>query len=1358
MAVSVVLPFAQGASPVTTVPPPVSPANPQSELPDHLDVVPQINTKLILVTFALLAVLGGTAWFARGYFVRRNVEMYLVQARKAEEQGKLEQALQYYTQYLEFGRGIGQNESATQKRRLEALNRIGALVAEQPESSAQMQRLFRTYEESLRLDSEQRDIRRKLVTILMRMNRSTDARSHLKLLQAGSESGKPAAELAYLTGVCLYREEKYPECQTAFLTSIQEWPQQVVAYLGLTELWTTHADQMADITAKTQPDGPNWQDVLQILKPRREQSRVVNGVTASAAVLQAMLAASHGVDAPLAAARFLTALEQKSDRPPLPPREAEVLVRAVFDFENGGADKDRSGQLEGPERWSPDLPALADTNDDGIITRDELKARFERGDQLTRIDRAERLLNNLESRPEAADRQTDILLTLSNLYSTKAAVVALHASEELTATRELARQTIAAGMNLTPPDVRFLLSGVEFDLQDLDQSADKATQLKHLQAAEAKLKAGIADLVKARNEEAALATAAAEEDWTLPSNKVDLQSIEIQARFGLINLILSQMLLADSEALATVLADLKAETAALEQAGGSKVLLDYIEVRRLMFDRKYAEAKAIGVKLLDQIKSVPGLVRTVTLLVADCLGRTGNPDAQLNTLRNQVDIDPLWLEGRRQMAESLLAVGRLDEAINAYVPAAVLPGAGERLLEFRIVRNAGLAPMQRNWDLAEQTLQDLLERKPTTVRTVLLAAELRRLQGSTIKALADEKSVEDSAEARQKLIEAETFLKSAREEFPSSVSVRVAEMNFASGRFDLPESERLVLAESLLAAAREDLGADVEFDLVDARLQVQQFPAEAGERLAGMARARTGLEKPQRIQLLTGLAQLADRSGAFLSAQPFYEELIRLDEKSLEPRLALANLLLAKEGQPQGTMDDAKWEQLLTEIETLEGTPAGNVGYLKAVRLLELPGDENERPARLKAAEELLAAAAKLRPYWSAIPRMQGILAQLKGDKVRSLERFRQAYALGDKTPAILYQIAEEIRASQGNDEADRFLESVREQNENLISGDVARLASEVAFHTRPERAIQQVDKLAEMSGNYRDNLSRATMRIANGDLNSETEDILKRVTGDLAPAEPAGWVKLVQYYALTKRWSDAEQAIADAAAKLPNEPKPIASVTRAVMYELLAGADVERRQQHQTAASQAYEDALKVSGNDASMQMVAAEHYLRIGSTERAGELLNELLLPTRAVPDEVRRWAHRRQALTVAVGGNYDDTLRALELLRTAREQGADKSAENLRLQLQLLERLSSIESQAGRVNLLRELQKQGGLTAEEQLQLAELLAAGGDHAGALAEFRNLLSENPEFARGRAAYIIVLARSAGKDSRGSRRSQKPT
>lgn len=259
---------------------------------------------------------------------------------------------------------------------------------------------------------------------------------------------------------------------------------------------------------------------------------------------------------------------------------------------------------------------------------------------------------------------------------------------------------------------------------------------------------------------------------------------------------------------------------------------------------------------------------------------------------------------------------------------------------------------------------------------------------------------------------------------------------------------------------------------------------------------------------------------------------------------------------------------------------------------------------------------------------MQGILAQLKGDKVRSLERFRQAYALGDKTPAILYQIAEEIRASQGNDEADRFLESVREQNENLISGDVARLASEVAFHTRPERAIQQVDKLAEMSGNYRDNLSRATMRIANGDLNSETEDILKRVTGDLAPAEPAGWVKLVQYYALTKRWSDAEQAIADAAAKLPNEPKPIASVTRAVMYELLAGADVERRQQHQTAASQAYEDALKVSGNDASMQMVAAEHYLRIGSTERAGELLNELLLPTRAVPDEVRRWARCRQA----------------------------------------------------------------------------------------------------------------------------------
>ncbi|HTN01791.1 MAG TPA: hypothetical protein VL132_07940, partial [Planctomycetaceae bacterium] len=141
------------------------------------------------------------------------------------------------------------------------------------------------------------------------------------------------------------------------------------AYLGLAELWTTHPDQMVALTTKTQPDGPAWQDLAQILKPR-DDSRVVNGVTAAAAVLQAMRAAAPGVDSTLAAARFLSALEQKSDRLPLPPEEAEVLVRAVFEI--GGATKYLNGQLEGPDRWSPDLPALADLNDDGIVTREEL--------------------------------------------------------------------------------------------------------------------------------------------------------------------------------------------------------------------------------------------------------------------------------------------------------------------------------------------------------------------------------------------------------------------------------------------------------------------------------------------------------------------------------------------------------------------------------------------------------------------------------------------------------------------------------------------------------------------------------------------------------------------------------------------------------------------------------------------------------------------------------------------------------------------------------------------------------------------------------------------------------------------------
>ena len=225
------------------------------------------------------------------------------------------------------------------------------------------------------------------------------------------------------------------------------------------------------------------------------------------------------------------------------------------------------------------------------------------------------------------------------------------------------------------------------------------------------------------------------------------------------------------------------------------------------------------------------------------------------------------------------------------------------------------------------------------------------------------------------------------------------------------------------------------------------------------------------------------------------------------------------------------------------------------------------------------------------MPLLEADLEELHGNLEAAEECYRRAIELGERQPAVIRRVVQLLYERQRYPEAEQVIRKLLEQQQNLVTGDLGRLAAEIAVRNQHhERALELAGHAVPAdSTDYRDHIWLGQIFWAIG-RQPQAENALRHAVR-LADTVPDTWVALVHYLARTEQKNKAEAAIQDAQGKIPAERAPLAL---AQCYEALGRKDRAEEQYHLTLAAKP---------GDVLVLRSVADFYLRGGQrTTRAG------------------------------------------------------------------------------------------------------------------------------------------------------------
>jgi len=352
----------------------------------------RLNVKVLIGLIAIVVVLGLGSYTLHGFQTQRTADTLLTRAEDAEAEGDFDEAEKLLSRYLGY-----------KPTDVEGLVKLGTLVADQAETEPGRDRAIGILERALFRDSELRDVRRRVVEIMMTSEppRFEDAKGHLeRLLRSSAED----AELHLLLGRCEEDAGNFREAVEHYETAKSLEPGRVDAYARLAELLRTRlsnpdrADRV--MNAREVEDGgliaENGKSAPAYLA-RAQYRRRYEIAGADGDIARALELAPDNPDVILAAATLasdqgefeaaLTHLKRGVEQAPDEPQIYELASRVELQ-----ADRPEEA-LAWLERGLEQLP-------------DEVNLRFSLAEMLIRLgrwDRTEATISTLEEqglRPE----------------------------------------------------------------------------------------------------------------------------------------------------------------------------------------------------------------------------------------------------------------------------------------------------------------------------------------------------------------------------------------------------------------------------------------------------------------------------------------------------------------------------------------------------------------------------------------------------------------------------------------------------------------------------------------------------------------------------------------------------------------------------------------------------------------------------------------------------------------------------------------------------------------------------------------------------------------------------------------------
>jgi tetratricopeptide (TPR) repeat protein len=746
-----------------------------------------------------------------------------------------------------------------------------------------------------------------------------------------------------------------------------------------------------------------------------------------------------------------------------------------------------------------------------------------------------------------------------------------------------------------------------------------------------------------------------------------------------------------------------------------KPLVEYLDARIEMAQGHWLDASK-GFERSRRNVLTPERVdlrKLADMSIGVCYGRMGSADQQIEAFRRALKNDPGLSTARLGLAEALLSTGNLDEALREFQSLekqGKLNAAGlislARLLIYRVARQpAG----QQDWSAIEKLLGAVEKAAPDLPALPLVRGQL----------LLAQKRPADATSLWQKAVE----------KSPQRADLWEALINLAGSQQDWTRTERL------LERSRKELGDTAEQRLLEAQYLVQHPDSKLLDRLRKLAENVDRFTKPQRAQLWTGLAGAATLANNLPYAK---ELLLRVAEEN--PNNVQVRYQLMEQAMRE--RNNAALEQSLTELKKVVGEDA----YWHYGQARRISSSVDEKKLSKAEAEPLLAEALahlakarELRPSWPRIVALTGVVNGQMGKVDSALNNYLEAIELGERNPQVIQRAIQLLYAKQKYDEAHKLLGQFEQQQANL-SPDMNRLTASVALQEKEfDRAVEAARKAAASSKSYEDHLwlgqvlgvvARQTKTDGQskkaGELTAEAEKAFRRAV-ELEPKVAMTWVGLIQFLSASGAKEQAQQALQEAAQKIPAKQAP------------LALAQCCEAMQDVNAAQKKYEAALGAAPDDPLIVRAVADFYFRTRKPKQAEEQFARIIEHKVKCSESEVLWARRQLALLIADRGGYQNYQKARELM--------DQNLASPEVSLWDRRVSAVIDArdplQAHRKEALakyEQIVQDQSATPEDRYQLARMYLEAGKWIEASNQFRSLVASQGTEPRYLIAYIDAL------------------
>jgi tetratricopeptide (TPR) repeat protein len=733
-------------------------------------------------------------------------------------------------------------------------------------------------------------------------------------------------------------------------------------------------------------------------------------------------------------------------------------------------------------------------------------------------------------------------------------------------------------------------------------------------------------------------------------------------------------------------------------------LIDYLRGRILIREQQWHQAAASFLRAKNNLAESARLSAQADIFLADCYAELGDTDERLNASRRAVKLQPFLVAARQSLAQALLAVGRIDEALAEFRTMIDLPDAPAfgwtpdvgwaAVAKVLIIRNLTAPLAARNWDEIDPVLDELVASAPDSIEATLLRAEVHA--------------------AQFELDEARSVLLKVEEDQRDDARWWIALINLAVRQNQLDEAERLV------REAEVKIGPSVELKLVEARLAVYRGTGWESK-LAALADDRSAFSGADRARLLYELASFYVSLGRTDRARELWKEISILKPNDL--RVWLFRFDAAIDAR-----DFAECEEIVQAMQSIEGRQ-GSYSQLAEAFLVLRTAMQNDDRTRLPAARTTLQKLQTQRPRWARVPWALALLDDYEGQSRDAAKNYLRAFDLGDRNPELVRRTLNLLHEQHRYDEAEDLIKRWEQIPNAPILPEINRMAAEISLERQdPQQALMRAERaVSKNSVDYRDHLWLAHIHRAGGDRDAAEAEF--RAAIRLAPEAGESWVALIRHLQRENRPDEAEAVVERIDADAPPERQP---EIRAICLQAL-GRFGE--------AETDYQRALELSPDDQRLWSEAAEFFRGIGKLTDSERLWRKLLA-AKAEGSGLERCAARRGlAETLMRRNDYPSFREALSLVE-ANLQELPNSTLDLRGKATLLAMRGDPRQRREAVQLFAKLSHEETLTEQDQALVAAMHELNGDLAKAHDAWQTLAAAHPDNPTYLARYVRIQMR----------------